>query len=109
MIMELKSFSLLSLKGRSSFLQLEPKPSQSSDSDLLCDIATGSPRPFIPKSFRRLIFKQLHKVSHPGIAATRKLNCARYIWPIMKRKIKNGSDAVNRTKDLKFSATHKLH
>ncbi|GBN37337.1 Retrovirus-related Pol polyprotein from transposon 412 [Araneus ventricosus] len=76
------------LQDKSSSLQLALKPCLSTNSDLMCDISTGSSRPLVPESFRRIIFEQLHNISHPGIAATTKLISARYVWPNMKRNIK---------------------
>ncbi|GBO15799.1 hypothetical protein AVEN_219753-1 [Araneus ventricosus] len=73
------------LQDKSSSLQIALKPCLSTNSDFICDISTGSSR---PESFRRLIFEQLHSISHPGIAATTKLISARYVWPNMKHNIK---------------------
>ncbi|GBO08309.1 Transposon Tf2-11 polyprotein [Araneus ventricosus] len=50
-------------------LQLELKPCQTSNCNLLCDTSTGVPRTFVPTSFRKLIFDHLHNLAHPGIAA----------------------------------------
>ena len=36
---------------------------------LSCDISTGTTRPYLPLSFRRLAFDILHNQSHPGIRA----------------------------------------
>ncbi|GBO05149.1 Retrovirus-related Pol polyprotein from transposon 412 [Araneus ventricosus] len=76
------------LQGKSSSLQLALKPCPSTNSDLICDISTGSSRPLASESFRKLIFEQLHNISHPGIAAMTKLISARYVWPNMKHNIK---------------------
>ena len=73
----------------SSSLKLELKPCQFSCSEMWCDTSTGTPRPFVTSSFRRRIFDQMHSISHPGIAATTKLICARYVWTDMKRQIKD--------------------
>ncbi|GBN16646.1 Transposon Ty3-G Gag-Pol polyprotein [Araneus ventricosus] len=64
-----------------SSLQLEVKPCQTSNCNLLCDTSTGVPRPFVPTSFRKLIFDHLHNLAHPEIAASTKLISARYVWP----------------------------
>ena len=76
------------LQKKSSSLKLELIPCQLSDCNLMCDTSTGTSRPFVPQSFRRLIFNHLHNLSHPGIAATTKLITSRYVWPDMKRQIK---------------------
>ena len=48
---------------------------------LLCDVSTGTQRPFVPESFRRAIFDSLHALSHPGIRATQRLITSRFVWP----------------------------
>ena len=48
---------------------------------LLCDISTGIPCPFVPRSFRRLIFDALHLLPHPGIRATQRLVTQQFVWP----------------------------
>ncbi|GFW93368.1 hypothetical protein TNCV_2604861 [Trichonephila clavipes] len=80
---------------------LKLKPCQISDHNLICDTSTGTPRPFVPTTFRKLIFEHLHNLSHPGIAATTKLICSRYVWPCMKKQIKTwvrGCDKCQRSK-----------
>ncbi|GBL76526.1 Transposon Ty3-G Gag-Pol polyprotein [Araneus ventricosus] len=69
------------LHNDASSLQLELKPCETSNCNLLCDTSTGVPRPFVPTSFRKLIFDHLHNLAHPGIAASTKLISARYVWP----------------------------
>ena len=41
---------------------------------LWCDSSTGVIRPFLPKSFRKVIFEKIHLLSHPGITASVNLN-----------------------------------
>ncbi|GFY49850.1 retrovirus-related Pol polyprotein from transposon 412 [Trichonephila inaurata madagascariensis] len=78
------------LHDKSSSLQLALKSCQSSDSEIVCDTstATQTSRPIVHKSFRKLIFDQLRNISHPETATTTKLICARYVWPNMKREIR---------------------
>lgn len=76
------------IQSSTASLKLVEKPCQMTDTKLFCDVSTGTPRPFVPVSFRRIIFQHLHNISHPGIAASTKLVCARYVWPNMKRDIK---------------------
>ncbi|GFW97609.1 uncharacterized protein K02A2.6 [Trichonephila clavipes] len=85
-----------------SYFQFIPQ-SENSDTyhNLICDTSTGTPRPFVPTTFRKLIFEHLHNLSHPGIAATTKLICSRYVWPCMKKQIKTwvrGCDKCQRSK-----------
>lgn len=56
---------------------------------LLCDVSTGSPRPFVPISLREALFQTLHSLSHPGIRATQKLVTARFVWPHINRDVRN--------------------
>ena len=48
---------------------------------LLCDVSTGTPRPYVPYKFRKTIFDSLHSLSHPGIRATQKPITTCYFWP----------------------------
>ena len=72
---------LQELTQGSSSLSLKPVPATTTDVALLCDVSTGTPRPYVPSKFRRAIFDSLHSLSHPGIRATQKLITARFIWP----------------------------
>lgn len=56
---------------------------------LYCDLSTGTPRPFIPESYRTLVFNHIHNISHPGISATSKMISKRFVWPNMNKFIKN--------------------
>ncbi|KAG8172588.1 hypothetical protein JTE90_027656, partial [Oedothorax gibbosus] len=76
------------MKNSGSSLQLSLTPCHTSIDDLWCDTSTGLPHPFVPEQFRRQIFEHLHNNSHPGVAATTKLICKRYVWPHMKKTIK---------------------
>ena len=69
------------LEASGSSLSLQPMPVPTSDVTILCDVSTGTPRPFVPSKFRRLIFDSLHSLSHPGIRATQRLITQRYVWP----------------------------
>ena len=64
-----------------SSLQLRPVPLPTEDVTLLCDMSTGTPRPYVPQPFRRAVFDILHSLSHPGIRATQRLVTARFVWP----------------------------
>ena len=54
----------------SSLCQLRPVPLPTSDTTLRYNMSTGTPRPYVPQSFRRTVFEILHSLSHPGIRAT---------------------------------------
>ena len=55
---------------------------------LICDLSTGTARPFVPLPFRRTVFNSLHSLSHPGVRATQRLITARYLWPGMNTDIR---------------------
>ena len=65
----------------SSSLQLHAVPLPTEDVTLLCDMSTGTPRPYVPQPFRRAVFDTLHSLSHPGIRATQRLVTTRFVWP----------------------------
>ena len=72
------------LQTTHSSLTLKEVPLPLSDKSIiiiLCDISTGTPRPFVPLKFRRPVFDSLHSLSHPDIRATQKLITTRYVWP----------------------------
>ena len=54
----------------SSSLQFITVPQLTSPSILVCDNTTGTPRPFVPAAFRRIVFDSLHSLAHPGVRAT---------------------------------------
>ena len=64
-----------------------------SEGTILCDTATGVPRPLVPEQHRRLVFDTLHSLSHPGVAASVKLITARLFWPNIRRVITNWARA----------------
>lgn len=54
------------------------------NSGVFCDMSSGSIRPFVTKTFRRVVFNTVHRLAHPGISATVKLMTERYVWPSIK-------------------------
>ena len=83
-----KNPDLADFQHVSSSLQLETVPIPASDTTIICDISTGTPRPFVPKSFMRIVFNSLHSLSHPGVRATERLVTARYVWPNVKADVR---------------------
>ena len=61
---------LTQLTESNSSLTLKEVPVPTADVTMVCDISTGTPRPYIPPQFRHRIFELLHSLSHPGIRAT---------------------------------------
>lgn len=56
--------------------------------NIICDISTGNHRPYLPLAFRFPAFQYIHDLSHPGVKASIKLTSARYVWPHMKKNIR---------------------
>ncbi|GBM37525.1 hypothetical protein AVEN_4198-1 [Araneus ventricosus] len=56
---------------------------------LYCDISTQIIRPYIPKTHRYQVFRNLHDLAHPGVRATVRLICSRFVWPKMKQDMVN--------------------
>lgn len=65
----------------------QPLPLPCSEGTILCDISTGSPRPFVPDKYRYSVFLSLHSLSHVGIAASVKLVSSRFFWPNLRRQV----------------------
>lgn len=53
--------------------------------ELICETSTNSVRPFVPESFRKQIFSEVHNMAHPGIRSTVKQIKKGYFWPNMGR------------------------
>ncbi|KAK3786083.1 hypothetical protein RRG08_045470 [Elysia crispata] len=56
---------------------------------LLCDVSTSRPRPIVPPLWTKTIFEAIHNLSHPGHKPTTRAISARYVWPGLKREVKN--------------------
>ena len=68
-----------------SNLQLEDIPIGNSQTKLLCDVSTGTPRPIVPPSWRSTVFHAIH--SHPSIRITRKLVASKFVWHGLNKQI----------------------
>lgn len=71
----------------STGLSLRPLTIDGSNHTLLCDVSTGTIRPFIPRDYRRSVFDAIHGLSHPGTRATLQLIKQRYVWPSMRSDV----------------------
>lgn len=60
---------------------------------LYCDVSTSTPRPFVPKTLRKQIFDCLHSLSHPGVNASAKLVAERYVWPGIRKDVREWAQA----------------
>ena len=79
---------LAQFQQSSSYLQLQAVPVPASITTIICDLSTGTPRPFVPQALRRLVFDSLHSLSHPGVKATERLVTSRYVWPNIKADVR---------------------
>ncbi|GFT44507.1 transposon Tf2-6 polyprotein [Trichonephila clavipes] len=87
---QLEDNELQSLQNdEKSSLVFKRVPSPVSATELICDTSTGSPRPFVPHNFRRTIFEHFHNLAHPGVAASFQLIASRYVWPNMRKTVKD--------------------
>lgn len=72
------------------------------DAQILCDISTPSPRPFVPQTSRRAIFDLFHNLSHSGTSATTKMIKNRYFWPGMDKNIREMVKACEKCQQSKI-------
>ena len=56
---------------------------------ILCDVSTGRPRPVVPPAWTKTVFDALHNLCHPGPKPTTQAISARYVWPGLKKDVKN--------------------
>ncbi|GFT28690.1 retrovirus-related Pol polyprotein from transposon opus [Trichonephila clavipes] len=52
-----------------------------SSTEIMCDLSTGTARPYIPKQHRQDVFSAMHNLSHPGIRRSVHLMKQRFVWP----------------------------
>ncbi|CAI5677634.1 unnamed protein product [Oreochromis niloticus] len=84
---------VLALRSEQTGLVLEDRPVWNSGSSLLCDVSTGQPRPVVPLSWRRRVFDSVHAISHPGVRASVKLVSSRFVWPGLRKSVKDWAAA----------------
>ena len=89
-------------RSPSSTLQFSTVPHLSSPATLVCDISTGTPRPFVPADFRRTVFDSLHSLSHPGLRATQLLVASRYVWPGMNADVRSWTKSCRQCQQSKI-------
>ncbi|GFS36314.1 putative gag-pol protein, partial [Nephila pilipes] len=68
-----------------SSLKLEKVPVFGSSCDIFYDSSTKKKRPYIPESFRKIVFNSVHNLAHPGIKATTKLLKSKFVWPSINK------------------------
>lgn len=86
-----KDEELQELLQNGTSLILENVTLPGTDIKIICDTATGKPRPFLTLPFRRKYFEKLHNLSHPGIRVTSKLIVDRFVWPSIRKDLRRWS------------------
>ena len=72
-----------------SNIQLKYLSLPNSNKTILIDCSTGTNRPLVPPSLQSRLIKHYHNMAHVGIRATRRLIQSRYVFPSMKKKIRD--------------------
>ncbi|GFX85312.1 transposon Tf2-8 polyprotein [Trichonephila clavipes] len=62
-------------------LELKNVTFPNSSTEIMCDLSTGTARPYIPKQHRQDVFSAMHNLSHPGIRRSMHLMRQRFVWP----------------------------
>ncbi|GFU89677.1 hypothetical protein TNCV_2265671 [Trichonephila clavipes] len=62
-------------------LELKKVTFPNSSTEIMCDLSTGTARPYIPKQDRQDVFSAMHNLSHPGIRPSVHLMKPRFVWP----------------------------
>jgi cleavage and polyadenylation specificity factor subunit 1 len=57
--------------------------------DLICDASQKELRPYIPHRYRQAVFNSIHNLAHPGIKGSTDLVRRRFVWPSLKKDVKN--------------------
>lgn len=97
---------LQSLLRDGSSLRLEKVKLPDYNTEIYCDV-TGTPRPFITKSFRKQVFMSLHNLSHPGRKASVRLVTERFVWPGVRkdcRQMAKECEACQRSKVIRHTS-----
>ncbi|GFW25124.1 hypothetical protein TNCV_3156271 [Trichonephila clavipes] len=62
-------------------LELKKVTFPNSSTEIMCDLSTGTARPYIPKQHRQDVFSAMHNLYHPGIRRSVHLMKQRFVWP----------------------------
>ena len=86
----------------STALKVEALPLEDGEGTILCDTSTGSPRPLVPPSWRRIVFDSLHgRASEPRNA----LSPPVLYGPVSKLMYADGHVRVSHANVQRFSST----
>lgn len=94
---------LSSLIKSSETLKFEKFQVFGTQTKIMCDVSTGTPRPFVPNNFRRQVYESCHNISHPGIRTTVKAIAKKFIWPSMNKEIRLWAKSCMRCQKCKIS------
>ncbi|GFU15063.1 integrase catalytic domain-containing protein [Trichonephila clavipes] len=75
-------------------LELKKVTFPNSSTEIMCDLSTGTARPYIPKQHRQDVFSAMHKLSHPGIRRSVHLMKQRFVWPSISSDVASGQDTA---------------
>ncbi|GFY29810.1 hypothetical protein TNCV_1813841 [Trichonephila clavipes] len=62
-------------------LELKKVTFPNSSTEIMCDLSTGTARPYIPKQHHQDVFSAMHNLSHPGIRRSVHLMKQHFVWP----------------------------
>ncbi|XP_039304381.1 uncharacterized protein K02A2.6-like [Solenopsis invicta] len=79
---------LQDLLSSNSSLQLRKLILSGSTSPIYCDCSSELIRPYVPKSLRKRIFDVVHGLAHPSGRSTAKQLLHKFIWPSLKKDVK---------------------
>ena len=50
-------------------------------------VSTGIHRPLVPEAMRKNVFNAIHKISHPGKCASRRLVSRSFVWEFLSKDV----------------------
>ena len=62
---------------------------------IYCHVFNSVCRPYIPQMLRQRYFQRVHDIAHPGTRATLRMVTERFVWPHMKKDIRQWCDDCN--------------
>lgn len=69
-------------------LKLEDIHIGTSQTTVLCDTSTGSPRPIVPSSWKRKVFDAVHGLCHPSVRTTQKIMTDKFAWHGINKEVR---------------------
>ena len=72
---------LLKSSDQNNSSKFQLRKIKTADTELFYETSPGKNRLYVPELLRKATFDNIHKLSHPGIRASRKLVSERFFWP----------------------------